>query len=92
MKKLTKQNKLDELLKEIQLLIPAGEGKHYEIENAPCYGGYRLVKVSNDNGGHFGAFGGNGCEARINFAAMIEKLNTIIETAKLMNNHCLWLF
>lgn len=81
MKKLTKQQLLDLLLKEVSELVPAGAGYHYQIEYNSIYGGYRLIKVNDANGGHSGAFGGNGCEARIKFAAMEMKLRTIIATA-----------
>lgn len=82
MKKLTRQEKLNLLLEDVSSLVPAGEGYHYEIEYASVYGGYRLVKVNDKNGGHSGCFGGNGCEARVNFETMVVKLNAIIETAK----------
>jgi hypothetical protein len=81
MKNLTRQQKIDNLLKEVSTLVPAGDGYHYEVEFASVYGGYRLVKVNNKSGGHSGCFGGNGCENRIKFAEMINKLQTIIETA-----------
>lgn len=83
-KKQTRQDILNQWLAEVERLVPAGVGFKYEIENAPIYGGYRLVKVRLDNGGHFGAFGGNGCEPRVKFDAMLTKLQAIIETAKLL--------
>lgn len=81
-KKLTKNDRIQILLKEIQELIPAPEGKKYGVDYNPAYGGYRLVLIKIQGGAHFGCFGGNGTEARIKFDAFIDKLQTIIGTAK----------
>ena len=81
-KKMTRQQMLDLKLEEVQQLCPAPLGHYYFIEYAPIYGGYRLVLVNETSGGHNGAFGGNGCEERINFASMMMKLETIIAARK----------
>lgn len=81
MKKATRKDFINELLEEVQTLIPAGEGFHYFVEHNSIYGGYRLVKVKDENGGHYGCFGGNGTEARIPYQQMIMKLKTIIAAA-----------
>lgn len=60
-----------------QSAINAGHINYLTYENAAVYGGYRLIMVNVTNGGHSGAFGGNGCEARLKPAVFIEKLNGI---------------
>lgn len=87
MKKATRLEILNSILSELQTVIPAKEGKHYAIDFAATYGGYRLVLVDNNSGAHYGCFGGNGCEARIKYDAMLNKLNTIIATAKLIKGN-----
>lgn len=41
------------------------KGSFLWVDYAPIYGGYRLVMVNVSNGGHWGAFQGNGCERRM---------------------------
>ena len=82
MAKLTRQQRLAHLLDEVQKLIPAPANQKYAVEYNPTYGGYRLIAVDIKSGAHYGCFGGNGCEARIKFDAMLVKLNTIISTAE----------
>jgi hypothetical protein len=79
---------LNELLKEIATL----EGKattseeaeklglthFYYLEHNSVYGGYRVVSVRVENGGHSGAFGGNGCEARLKGKEMAIKLKSVL--------------
>lgn len=89
MKKLTKSQILESLLKEIAKLtggaVSSEEAqtkkldKYLFIENAPVYGGYRLINVKMGSGAHFGAFGGNGCEARIKFKEFKTKLESILD-------------
>lgn len=89
MKKLTKSQILENLLKEIGQLTgmavssdeakEKGLDKFLFIENAPVYGGYRLINVKLDNGAHCGAFGGNGCEARMKFKEFKTKLESILD-------------
>ena len=81
-KKMTRQQMLDLKLNEVQKLCPAPAGHYYHIEFASIYGGYRLVLVNQTNGGHSGAFGGNGCEARVNYITMMLKLEIIIAVKK----------
>ena len=59
-----------------------GEESHMILECNSNYGGYRLVKVKNDNGGHFGIFGGNGSENRLTVKEMKAKLEGIISGLK----------
>ena len=54
--------------------------KNLKLEYNSHYGGYRLVNVNPENGGHSGAFGGNGCEPRLKASLMYDKLHTIIAT------------
>lgn len=89
MKKLTKGQILESLLKEIGTLTglatsseeakTKGLDKYLFIENAPVYGGYRLINVKMDSGAHCGAFGGNGCEARMKFQEFKTKLESILD-------------
>lgn len=52
------------------------------LDYASVYGGYRLVRVKTGSGAHYGAFGGNGCEARIGAKAMHLKLTSLLEGVK----------
>jgi hypothetical protein len=54
--------------------------KNLQIEYNSTYGGYRLITVNPENGGHSGAFGGNGCEPRLQKKYFEMKLRTIIST------------
>lgn len=81
---------LDELLKDIATLegkavskdeaIKKGLTHYYYLEHNSIYGGYRVVSVSVDRGSHSGAFGGNGCEARMKGKEMAIKLEGILYT------------
>lgn len=55
-----------------------GYERYLFIEHAASYGGYRLVNVGVNNGAHYGAFGGNGCEARLKYKEMVIKLEGIL--------------
>jgi hypothetical protein len=58
--------------------IKAGQDKYLLLENAPIYGGWRLVSIGVKNGAHYGAFGGNGCESRLKAYEMAIKLRALI--------------
>ena len=83
MKARTKKSELQSLLATISELsgisteIKDGEKYHLYLEFAACYGGYRLVKVNNETGGQFGAFGESSCCERLSAGKMAEKLRTI---------------
>lgn len=55
-----------------------GHERYLFLENASAYGGWRLVNVGVNNGAHYGAFGGNGCEARLKYKEMVIKLEGIL--------------
>jgi hypothetical protein len=55
-----------------------GHERYLYIESASAYGGYRLVNVGVNNGAHYGAFGGNGIEARLKYKEMVIKLEGIL--------------
>jgi hypothetical protein len=78
----TRKQILNELLEQVQSITPAPFGMHYFMEHSSAYGGYRLVTIKNETGASFGAFGGNGCESRVNFTTMRNKLNLIINLNK----------
>lgn len=70
----TTQKELNDLLKDIcditglsnnkEQAIKQNQDKYLVLENASCYGGWRLVNVGVNNGAHYGAFDGNGTEQR----------------------------
>ena len=80
----TTKSELNTLLKKVSELSGIstervdGEKYHLYLEFAACYGGYRLVKVNNETGGHFGAFGESSCCERLSAKDMASKLRTII--------------
>jgi hypothetical protein len=53
--------------------------QYLALENAAVYGGWRLINVRIGSGAHFGAFGGNGTEARLKYKEMLIKLDGIIQ-------------
>ena len=67
MKTRTRKSELQSLLQTISELSgistekKEGEKYHLYLEFASCYGGYRLVRVNNENGGHFGSFVYSSC-------------------------------
>ena len=58
--------------------IELGQTSYLTYENNSVYGGYRLIMVNVINGGHSGAFDGNGCEARLKGPVFIVKLEGIL--------------
>jgi len=55
------------------------------IDYAPVYGGYRLVMVNKENGGHYGAFNQSSCSARMKtneFSSYLTGLIAGIEYVK----------
>ena len=92
MKKRTRKSELQDLLRSISELsgisleVKEGEKYHLYLEFAACYGGYRLVRVSNENGGHFGVFGDSSCCERLPAGKMAEKLRTILNTLDAVKN------
>ncbi len=76
---------LVEIAKQLNLSTSEEEAKTKKqprflyLEHNSVYGGYRIINVSVETGGHSGAFGGNGCEARINAKNMQLKLKSILE-------------
>lgn len=73
---------LNSLLAQLEKEIPSEIGYKYGIDYHSAYGGYRLVLIKNENGAHYGCFGGNGTEKRVPFQQMCDKIRTIIYTAK----------
>lgn len=55
-----------------------GLDRYLWLEYASVYGGWRVVNVVVKNGAHAGAFGGNGCEARVSASKMYDKLSGIL--------------
>lgn len=62
-----------------------GHERYLFIEHAAAYGGYRLVNVGVNNGAHYGAFGGNGCESRLKYKEMVIKLEGILAGLNCLN-------
>lgn len=62
--------------------IHLGHTKYLAVDFASCYGGYRLVNVSVNGGGHSGAFNKSGCEARVSKKQFLMYLGALV-----MNEH-----
>ncbi len=83
------RNILNETLKEIadhlnlattkEDAISKNQSKYLYLEHNSVYGGYRVINVHIEHGGHSGAFGGNGCELRLCAMSMKIKLNGILQ-------------
>lgn len=58
--------------------VKKGLKKYLWLENSAIYGGWRIVNVGVENGAHYGAFGGNGTEARVKAGEMMAKLDGIL--------------
>ena len=92
MKTRTRKSELQSLLQYISGLSgistekKEGEKYHLYLEFATCYGGYRLVMVNNETGGHFGAFGESSCCERLPAGKMADKLRTIMNTLEVVKN------
>ena len=92
MKTRTRESELESILKTISELSgistekKEGEKYHLYLEFAACYGGYRLVMVNNETGGHFGAFGDSSCCERLPAGKMADKLRTILNTLLVVKN------
>ena len=92
MKTRTRKSELQNLLRTISELSgistdkKEGEKYHLYLDFAACYGGYRLVMVNNENGGHFGAFGESSCCGRLSAGKMADKLRTIVNTLQVVKN------
>ena len=92
MKTRTRKSELQNLLRTISELSGistdkrAGEKYHLYLDFAACYGGYRLVMVNNENGGHLGAFGESSCCERLSAGKMADKLRTIENTLLVVKN------
>ena len=92
MKTRTRKSELQNLLRTISELSGIstdkrdGEKYHLYLDFAACYGGYRLVMVNNETGGHFGAFGESSCCERLSAGKMADKLRTIENTLLVVKN------
>ena len=96
MKTRTRKSELQNLLQTISELsgisteIKEGEKYHLYLDFAACYGGYRLVRVSNETGAHLGAFGESSCCERLSAGKMADKLRTIENALLVVKNHELY--
>lgn len=82
------QTQLNNLVKQISKLIDIPNSRDQALkeqkssflflENAPVYGGYRLVRVSIVNGAHYGVLGVTGTEARLPAKEMYTFLTGVI--------------
>ena len=92
MKTRTRKSELESLLQTISELSgistekKEGEKYHLYLDFAACFGGYRLVRVENVHGGHFGAFGDSSCCERLRAGKMADKLRTILNTLLVVKN------
>lgn len=84
-----KQDILNNLVKEIAEKLDLstskaeakskGHSSFLYLENAPVYGGYRLVSVKVDSGAHFGALGYSSICARMKATTMYIALDGILK-------------
>lgn len=84
----TTEKQLNDLVKDIcditglannkQQAIKLGQDKYLQLNNASCYGGWRLCYVSVTNGANYGAFDGSSMEARLKAGEMAIKLRCLI--------------
>lgn len=72
---MTKNQLLNALLADLAGMT----GQATNEQDAKILGGYRFVNVDIDNGVHYGAFGGNGREGRLNAKMMELKLRSLID-------------
>lgn len=58
--------------------IKAGHDRYLALENSSAYGGWRLIAIKTEGGGHSGVFGGSSCESRLKAYEMAIKLRALI--------------
>ena len=58
--------------------VEKGQDKYLALENATCYGGWRLINVAVSNGACYGAFNFGSTDARVKASEMATKLKGII--------------
>lgn len=66
--------------------INKGQNVYLKLDCNTFYGGYRLINVDINTGGHFGTFGESGVCARIPLKQMEAYLNGILTGINLKNN------
>lgn len=57
----------------------AGQTHYLDTDYNSVYGGYRLVMVNTQGGGHAGAFGYSGTEARVKASEFAGRLRALIQ-------------
>ena len=75
---------IETLVSRLNEIAPDKRGYLYYSDFASCYGGYRLVAVNPNGGGHAGAFGKSSCCDRVSkkeFVAYLDGLVSGVETA-----------
>jgi hypothetical protein len=68
--------------------INKGLNSYLSLDNYPMYGGYNLVSVSVNGGGHSNSFNSfPSCGNRINGKAMIEKIRSFMDGLNFNSNN-----
>lgn len=80
---------LKEIAEKLNLSLTENEAKekkqnyYLSLEYSSAYGGYRVVNVSIETGGHYGALGGSSTDANLKAAIMEIKLRGILSGIEL---------
>jgi hypothetical protein len=69
-----------------QQAIEMNQDKYLQCEYASCYGGYRLINISVESGGHFGAFGLSSTMGRLKANEFYNFLDGIEATLQYSKN------
>jgi hypothetical protein len=69
-----------------QQAIEMKQDRYLHCEYASCYGGYRLINVDVESGGHFGAFGLSSTMGRLKANEFYNFLNGIESTLQYSKN------
>lgn len=75
-------NPIEKKVEELNKIAPHQRGYRYAADFASCYGGYRLVAINPENGGHAGAFGKSSCCNRMQRKDFIAYLDGLLAGLK----------
>ncbi len=91
------KKQINQLLKDISLItskatskeeaINKGQNRYLQIEHASHYGGYRLVNVNIETGGHSGAFGESSVVSRRSAKVMMGYLEGLLNGLQINTNN-----
>lgn len=75
-------NIIESKVTELNSIAPHPRGYRYAADFASFYGGYRLVAVNPENGGHSDAFGKSSCCKRVSRKEFIAYLDGLLAGMK----------